>query len=526
MSNLVKQSQLSEVALELWRRIKNRYNGAFINARYEEVTQKLILTPVEGAEVEVDLTDLASKTLDNYFEGDNTFKDISLGLPYVVDVKPQGGTDTGAAPNQIKTGNRAVNSHAQNSNGYVKNLVIRINDSANVGNDVSVNIWEVTKGVTKDLDVPKQLYSNLTLKIADGSNYFTNSKVAICPINKKYNEETYFIYEVIKPEAQYRVSNATPSGDDYIFISQDDDVTQQNIAKSPNYMVGIHLLELGNVSIGDLISSGGNGTVTSVNGRTPNDLGEVTVDAEHINYNNAQVGLGGVTVQDAIKNLNDKFGNYVPTNDVTTVGGNAGADKVVRLDGQGLLHIDMLPKVATSEYYEVQDMPAAEAQKANCQNGDVIKITGTNKTYLCIDATKQNFNDAFMEISPQAINVGVTDVEYREANQELIVTKQGGAQTYSLSELNTKVNGIAPIAGNVTINASEIYLKDKPAQSIEDELKTKLVSINSQTGIDGNVNLSLRIVADNLEFKAENTPIDTLELYTDAEANTLIQYFN
>lgn len=237
-------------------------------------------------------------------------------------------------------------------------------------------------------------------------------------------------------------------------------------------------------------------------------------------------GTAGGNNLRVLSKVDSHIGKYYLRTEFVDAGGVGNAGSPIKLDNNGLIAADMLPQVATSEYYEVQDMPTAEAQKANCQNGDVIKITGTNKTYLCVDATKPNFNDAFVEISPQTINVGVTDVEYREANQELIVTKQGGAQTYSLSELNTKVNGIAPIAGNVTINASEIYLKDKPAQSIEDELKTKLVSINSQTGIDGNVNLSLRIVADNLEFKAENTPIDTLELYTDAEANTLIQYFN
>lgn len=48
---------------------------------------------------------------------------------------------------------------------------------------------------------------------------------------------------------------------------------------------------------------------------------------------------------------------------------------------------------------------------------------------------------------------------------------------------------------------------------------------NEHSDAQGNINLALEINVDNLEFKVKDNVKNTLELYTDADANTLIQYF-
>lgn len=58
---------------------------------------------------------------------------------------------------------------------------------------------------------------------------------------------------------------------------------------------------------------------------------------------------------------------------------------------------------------------------------------------------------------------------------------------------------------------------------------TRLVGINTinteTPDAQGNIDLALEINVDNLEFKVKDNVKSTLELYTDADANTLIQYF-
>ena len=196
------------------------------------------------------------------------------------------------------------------------------------------------------------------------------------------------------------------------------------------------------------------GTVKQVNGKDPAPNGNVVVEAGDINYSNVNSQLPAQNVQTAIDEVNNKFNNYVPIANVTNTGGIANADKVVQLDGQGLLNANMLPKIATNEYYEVADMPEAENKKADCQNGDVIKVLDTNKTYLCVDSTKQNFNDAFIDITPQIINVGVTDVTYNDNTFTLNIDKSGQITPIDLSKLNNKINNVDPVDGNTNLDIS------------------------------------------------------------------------
>lgn len=60
-----------------------------------------------------------------------------------------------------------------------------------------------------------------------------------------------------------------------------------------------------------------NGAVKMVNGQIPNPQGNVTVKAEHIEYVDTQIGLGGTTVQEAIQKINEKFVSNIEFEDTT-----------------------------------------------------------------------------------------------------------------------------------------------------------------------------------------------------------------
>lgn len=284
------------------------------NATYDKDAQVINITKKDGTNLPpVDLTDLASKTLDNVFEGDNTFKDINLGLPGNIVAPWVGGTHHGAAPNPIKIGDRSISSHANASNGYVKNLVIRVGDNIQLDTPFNVNVWEVTKGQDRNNDMPKQLYSNLELKVVEGSKHWNQSytRALVCPINKKYDKDTYFIYQLTVGNALFRISGTT-ANDDYIFLGQNDDVTQQNIGSSQNTFATQCALEQGEVNISDLINGIDiSGVVKRVNGQTPDTQGNIDLELENaqdvINFKVGAQTINTITYAtqpevDAIKN--------------------------------------------------------------------------------------------------------------------------------------------------------------------------------------------------------------------------------
>lgn len=287
---------------------------------YDNNTRVITVIDQNGSRVEVDLSKFARLDEDNIFSGDsNIFKELSLGLPNKTNYIIPSGT-YGQAVTQIKTGNRAITSHTEaTSKGYVKNLVARV-DNVTLGEKINVNIWEVTKGQDRSQDVPKLLHSNLEVEVISSTGYFATGFAIKCPINKKYNKETYFIYQILQPAKLFRATNINPTSNDYIRIDENVDVTTAAIILSRDDLVGVHLLELGDVNIGDLLDNN-NGTVTSVNGQTPNDLGAVTVDAEHINYDNTTSQLNSTDVQGAIDEVNNKVGDAYNDSEYDEVNG-------------------------------------------------------------------------------------------------------------------------------------------------------------------------------------------------------------
>ena len=78
------------------------------------------------------------------------------------------------------------------------------------------------------------------------------------------------------------------------------------------------------------------------------------------------------------------------------------------------------------------------------------------------------------------------------------------------------------------INGNNIVLTQENGSQINVDV-TRLIGINTinteSPDAQGNIDLALEMVADELQFKVNNDAKNRLELYTDADANTLIQYF-
>ena len=185
----------------------------------------------------------------------------------------------------------------------------------------------------------------------------------------------------------------------------------------------------------------------------------------------------------------DRFIELVDSKDFTNIGGQTQANKPVKLDGNGLIAESMLPKVATSEYDSVADLNEAEQKKATYQNGDVFYTQDTQKTYLVVNSTAQNFANSYIELTQQAIVQGVTDVTY-DNNKTLSVTTNGQKQDYNLE----------PLIGVKTING--------------------------QGGVDGEVALSIETNAlTGIDFKVDNHKYHTLNYMTEQERDEIIALF-
>lgn len=462
MSKIVKKSHLESVVSHLWTKVKEKLDKTFIDANYEKDTQKLKFEQANGVVKEVELTDLASKTLDNVFEGNNTFKDLNLGLSEIATMTiPDGGHLAGAI-NLIKTGNREVYSHVNQSNGYVKNLVFRV-DNKSIGDNIRVNVWEVKKGATKDLDTPKELYSNLELEVVNVSNYWGGGAVGVrCPINKKYNEDTYFIYQTLESNTLFRRASINPPKDNYISISANDPVNRDSIINSQGDIVGIHLLELGNVGIGDLISGNKGGTVTSVNGKKPDTQGAVNVEIADI------------------QGLQTSLDNKIET---SKIGNSAGKIPEVQTDGK--LASSIMPDLAITDVHVVAN--ENEMMQLTVQVGDVVVVTDEgNKTYMCKNGSATNKNDKFIEINMGfPIVKGVNGQKPDKATGELtldgthINATVGGHNNTIQNHLQTANNNIDAAHNNINSINSVVSSLSRDVSTVTSDLGNVKTTINN-----------------------------------------------
>lgn len=395
------------------------------------VGNQIIFDKSDGTTIPVNLSDFVNKSSDNTFTGKNIFNELSLGLPNKTNYIIQNG-NYGEAVTQIKTGNRAITSHSvASSNGYVKSLVARV-DNVKIGDKVNVNIWEVTKGADRSQDVPKLLRSNIEVDVIPKDGYFNGGNAIKCPINKKYDKDTYFIFQLLGNAKVFRAANINPPSDDYIRIEENVHVTTAAIEASRDNLVGVYLLELGDVNIIDLISSSsgsaGTGTVTTVN-RQPSDVqGNVTVNAEHINTQ------AGITVQEALDNKVDitTLDDYITEIDADrkyvqqTQVGNA-PNLIPQLNQEGKLVGSIIPELSITRVQTVATEQDALAKinddTANgLQTGDVVVITQNNNSIYMYNGTgTQVFKDNFIELSIGDGTVKVINNQRPTPNGEVII---------------------------------------------------------------------------------------------------------
>ena len=353
MPNLINKTRLQKFATDLWAKIKERYDDAFVNAELTAAEKKIKFTKKKGgATVDVDLSDYARLQDRNKFKKDasvddaNFYNNASLG-----DI-------TGTVNSAQRTlGARNLTSKMF-TDGFVSTLRIHL-DNSHAGNSFSVHLWEIKKGADKGADRTISKFKSgesFDVKEVDGQKYVD------IPINKEYTYDTYFLFRSGDTARVKAIRNIPPS--------KANDVMNL-IDRTPPPTGTDQALDLSNQ------------------------------DETETAYVEIFGRIGIVDLNKKIEKVSADSSLYVKHSETTDgTGQETKAGKVLKLDNNGKINSDLLPAVAINEFISVSGATWQESIiTREYQNGDVIFHENTQKRYLCVDKTKPFDNGRFVELN-------------------------------------------------------------------------------------------------------------------------------
>lgn len=403
--NIVKHGQLQEVTVDLWKKAKKRDITALT---YEANTKTIKGTndSDQNFSVSAVLSNLASVDERTKFKKDVSVDDAGAATNINI-----GTVDNNQSKDRI-VGYRGLTSKKFVDN-YVEKLVVHTKSDLDDGINTTWKVWAVKKGTNRDGDRILKAYHNNGTISAQSKTLSVNGVPRKCieiPIRQEFDSETYFLVKCTSHLMQVLVDIKQDFRADVINMSVEPSGRLDSIidwsTNEPNNTAIIHLV--GRESISSLAEK--------------------------------------------IRNTQADSSKYVLQTETTTVGGNAGANKVARLDDNGKLHTDMMPSIAINEYIEVSAFNHTILQGTRYENGDVIVVTSNGrvtKRYLCI---KKNNNPA--DLTEDFVELNSKDGIITSVN-----TQRPGAD------------------GNVTINAEHIKYINGQTTTVKEELDKKISNI-------------------------------------------------
>lgn len=197
MSNLINKTRLQEFATGLWTRIKDRYDGTFKGVTLDDRTLKFTKADETTQTVDVELTNFAKYNEQTNFDGDVTVNDADF----------YNNSSLGDITRTVDPTNRTLGARNLTSkmftDGFVSTLRIHL-DSSHTESQMSVHLWEIKKGNSKQED-------RTISKLKNGESVTVtqvgNEKYVDIAINKKYEEDTYFLFRSGNPAVVKAISN-------------------------------------------------------------------------------------------------------------------------------------------------------------------------------------------------------------------------------------------------------------------------------------------------------------------------------
>ena len=435
MSNLVKQTQLKEVVVDLWNKVKGRTDVAFKEANYNETTQTITFTKIDDTTVDVVLTDLVSKTNANVITAETLITDGYI-LGSVIS----------------KLDNQQPNMHAANlphhfghksarvtTSQTLTHITIGIHNSIPVGTQITgIKIGAIK---VSDNTISEYIVDGATATVQENKNTqltnCTRSVVVTLPQPFTPSEDSWFCVTCLNSAWGERATGGAGDG-----CSEQSDMPAVGSAvrvKSGGY-VGKYLLHTDKISLNDLANVA-NGAVKTVNTVQPNEQGDVTIGIDNI------------------ADLRTELDNRVLLSDVENV-----ANKIPRIEADGKLPTSIIPELAITRVKTVDTKQTAlglvgDSTEAGLQTGDVVVITGENNAiFMYNGGTNSNFDTDFIELSIGDGTVKMVNGQAPSGTGEVVLTATVD---------QTSTNNIVLTVGNQNNFATLQCMTDQEVEAIK-----------------------------------------------------------
>lgn len=404
MSNLVKQTQLKEVVVDLWNKVKGRTDVAFKEANYNETTQTITFTKIDDSTVDVALTDLVSKSNANVITGETLITDGYI-LGGIISKLDNQHTNMSSASLPHYFG---LKSARVTTNQKLTHITIGIHDSVAVGTQIT----GIKVGAIKvsDNTISHYVVNDATATVQENKNSeLTNcTRAVVVPLDTPFTptEDSWFCVSCLN--AAWGERSTALSSEDACTEGGNPNGIMPNIGstvtvKRSGYL-GKYLLHTDKISLNDLANVA-NGAVKTVNNQMPDGQGNVTVGIAHID------------------NLQTELDNRVLLSQI----GNQ-ANQIPQIGGDGKLDASIIPELAITRVKTVNTKQEAldlvgDSTEAGLQTGDVVVITGENNAiFMYNGGTNSNFDTDFIELSIGDGTVKMVNGQAPSGTGEVVLT--------------------------------------------------------------------------------------------------------
>lgn len=182
--------QIKDILYYLWKIVKARDISSFLYSIDKTNNTKTLKAKRENGtlgDININIDDLASQSLDNTFDGENIFKDIYIKDTILKYVDNKNAT----LPTNGEDQYSGVKELVVPANTYVANIVIGLRNDITVGEVVTgINVGTVST----DNVVLEHLITRGVGKVEENTyNVLSASKVVIVPINRIFDRDVYFM---------------------------------------------------------------------------------------------------------------------------------------------------------------------------------------------------------------------------------------------------------------------------------------------------------------------------------------------
>lgn len=182
--------QIKSILFDLWSKAKVRDISSFLYSKDKATNTKTLKAKrADGSlgDIDIDISDLASQTLNNTFDGENIFKDIYIKDTVLTYVNNENATLSMGGEDQYS----GVRELVIPANTYVSSIIIGLSNDLAIGDTVTgINVGTIGT----DNVVLEHLITRGTSRVeANSYSVLSSSKIAVVPINRSFDRDIYFM---------------------------------------------------------------------------------------------------------------------------------------------------------------------------------------------------------------------------------------------------------------------------------------------------------------------------------------------